>query len=70
MFYPHSIVLENQANTNMYCSKHDQQSSDWLHALVFNLITVKLCDCDIRTYNKICSNQHGGITVTKLFSIE
>ncbi len=28
-----SIVLEHQEDTNMYCSKHDQQSSNWLSIL-------------------------------------
>ena len=60
------IVLEHQADTNMFCSKHDQQSSDWLYALVFNSMTVELCDCVIPTYNEIPSSQQGGITLTKL----
>ncbi len=60
------IVLEHQADTNMFCSKHDQQSSDWLYALVFNSMTVELRDRVIPTYNEIPSSQQGGITLTKL----
>ena len=60
------IVLEHQVDTNMFCSKHDQQSSNWLYALVFNSMTVKLCDCVIPTYNEIPSSQQGRITLTKL----
>ncbi len=60
------IVLEHQADTNMFCSKHDQQSSNWLYALVFNSMTVKLCDCVIPNDNEICSSHQGGITLTKL----
>ncbi len=41
---PLHIFLEHQADTNMYCSKHDQQNSNWLCTLVFNLMSVKLCD--------------------------
>ncbi len=37
-----SIVFEHKVDTNMYCSKHDQQSRNWLYALVFNSITTKL----------------------------
>ncbi len=54
---PLSIVLENQADTNIYCSKHGQQSSDWLCVLEFNVMTIKLCDSIIPTYNEICSSQ-------------
>ncbi len=50
----------------MYCSKHDQQSSNWLYALVFNLMTVELHDHVIPTYNEIPSSQQRGITLTKL----
>ncbi len=50
----------------MFCSKHDQQSSDWLYALVFNKMTFELCDCVIPTYNEIPSSQEGRITLTKL----
>ncbi len=50
----------------MYCSKHDQQSCNWLFALLFNLRTVKLCDCDIPNYNVICSSQQGRIALTTL----
>ncbi len=51
----------------MFCSKHDQQNSNWLYALVFNLMTIKLCDSVIPTfYNEITSSQQGGITLTKL----
>ncbi len=34
---PLQIVLEYQADTNMYCSKHNQQSSNWLY--------IQLDDC-------------------------
>ncbi len=27
---PVHIVLKHQVDINMYCSKHDHQSSDWL----------------------------------------
>ncbi len=60
------IVLEHQADTNMKKFKHDQQSSDWLYALVFNLMTVKLHDRVIPTYNEIPSSQQGRITLTRL----
>ncbi len=60
------IVLEHQADTNMFCSNQDQQSSNWLYALVFNSMTVELRDCVIPTYNEIPSSQQGGITLTKL----
>ncbi len=63
---PHSIVLDHQTDTNKYCSKHDQQSRNWLYALVFSMMTVELCDCDIPTYNEIFSSQQGGIALTKL----
>ncbi len=61
-----SIVLEHQADTNIYCSKHDQQSSNRLYALVFDSMTVKLCDSVLPTYNEICLSQRDGITRTKL----
>ena len=64
------IVLEHQADTNMYCSKLDQQSSNWLYALVFNSLTFKLHGCVIPTYNEIPSSQQGGITLTKLVLVE
>ncbi len=50
------IIPDHQVDTNMFCSKHDQQSSGWLYALVFNSITIKLCDCVIPTYNEIPSS--------------
>ncbi len=37
---PLSITLEYQVDTNMYCAKHDQQSSNCLHSLVFTLIKI------------------------------
>ncbi len=60
------IVLEHQADTNMFCSKHDQQSSNWLYALVFNSMTVELHDRVIPTYNEIPSSQQCGNTLTML----
>ncbi len=60
------IVLEHQVDTNMFCSKHDQQSRDWLYALVFNLMTIKLHDHVIPNYNEIPSSQQGRIIMTKL----
>ncbi len=60
------IVLEHQADTNMFCSKHDQQSSNWLYAVVFNSMTIELRDCVIPTYNEIPTSQQGRITLTKL----
>ncbi len=60
------IVLEHQADTNMSFSKHDQQSNNWLYALVFNSTTFKLCDNVIPTYNEILSSQQGRITLTNL----
>ncbi len=60
------IVLEHQVDTNMFCSKHDQQNSYWLYAFVFNLMTVELCDCVIPTYNEIPCGQQDGITLTKI----
>ncbi len=60
------IVLEYQVDTNMFCSKHDQQSSNWLYVLVFNLMTIKLCDRVIPTYNEIPSSHQGRNTLTKL----
>ncbi len=63
---PHSIVLDHQADTNKLCSKHDQQHSNWLYALVFSLMTVELCDFDNPTYSEIFSSQQGRIALTKL----
>ncbi len=48
---PLSIVLEHQADTNMYCLKHDQQRRNWIYALAFNSMTIKRHDCVIPTYN-------------------
>ncbi len=36
------IVIDNQVATNIHCWKHDQQSSNRLYALVFNLMTAEL----------------------------
>ncbi len=50
------IVLEHQVDSNMFRSKHDQKSSNWLYALAFNSMTVELCDCVLPTYNEIPSS--------------
>ncbi len=60
------IALEHQVDTNMKCSKHEKQSSNWLYSSVFNSMTVKLHDHVIPTYNEICSSWQGGITLSKL----
>ncbi len=54
----------------MYCSKHDQQSNNWLYALVFNSISIELFDCVIPTYNEICSSQQGKTILTNLILYE
>ncbi len=46
--------------------KHDQQTSNWLYALVFNLKTIKLCNRVSATFNEICSSHKGRITLTKI----
>ncbi len=63
---PLHIIISHQADTKMYCSKHDQKSSNWLYVLVFNMMTVKLHDCVIPTNNEICSSQQDWITPIKL----
>ncbi len=63
---PLSIVLEQQVDTNMFCSKCEQQISNWLYALAFKSMSVERCDHVIPIYNEICSSQQCGITLTKL----
>ncbi len=58
---PQYIALEHQVDANMYCSKHDQQNSNWLYALIFNLMIIVLCDFIIFTYNEICSTIFLGV---------
>ncbi len=38
------IVLEHKADTNFYCSKHDQQIRNIFYALVFISMSIKLLD--------------------------
>jgi len=60
------IVLEQQADTNTYFSKHHQQSSNRFYAFVFNSKMVKLYD---NICNKLSSFQQGGITLT-MFTVD
>ncbi len=60
------LLFELQADTNIYCSNHDKQSSNWHYALIFNSMIVKLCDLVIPIDNEIPSSQQGRITLNKL----
>ncbi len=55
-------VLGLEPDFHMYCSNHGQERSSCLYCLVFNLMTSKLCDCVIPTYNEFSSWQQGGFS--------